>query len=290
MSLPAPPSSDHCYRHPNREAGRKCTRCGKPACGECLTQAAVGSHCPDCVKAAQPDIKTRVKYANAKQQTLVTYVLIAINVAVFLWVAAADTSTISQGIGSTQGLSKRQFDLGLSRLGLEYQHHWYQLVTSGFLHFGILHIGLNMYLLYQLGQLLERSLGRTKFALLYFASLLGGSAVIVLIPALNRGTSGGASGAVFGLIGAAAIAMHRQGINIMNTPIGRLLVLNVIITVIFHSEISVGGHLGGLVAGGICGAVMLAPRWKPTPNWAKYATPIAVGVLAIVLSVAVVGT
>ena len=289
MSLPAPPSSDHCYRHPNRETGRKCTRCGKSACSECLTQAAVGSHCPDCVKASQPDIKTRVKYANSKQQTLVTYILIAVNLAVFLWVAAADTSTISQGIGSTQGLSKRQFDLGLSRLGLQYQHHWYQLVTSGFLHFGLLHIGLNMYLLYQLGQLLERSLGRTKFALLYFASLLGGSAVIVLIPALNRGTSGGASGAVFGLIGAAAIAMHRQGINIMNTPIGRLLMLNIIITVIFHSEISVGGHLGGLVAGGICGAVMLAPRWKPTPNWAKYAAPIAVSVLAVVISVVVVG-
>ena len=81
MSLPPPPVLAHCYRHPDRETGRSCTRCGKPACGDCLVQVSVGSHCLDCIKAARPDVKTRAKFWNARQPTLVTYSLIAINVA-----------------------------------------------------------------------------------------------------------------------------------------------------------------------------------------------------------------
>jgi len=71
-----------CYRQSNREAGRSCTRCGKSACSECLVQAAVGSHCLDCAKAARPDVKTKVRFWNARQPTLVTYPLMAINVGV----------------------------------------------------------------------------------------------------------------------------------------------------------------------------------------------------------------
>ena len=92
MSLPPPPVIAHCYRHPDRETGRSCTRCGKPACGDCLVQVSVGSHCVDCIKAARPDVKTRAKFWNARQPTLVTYVLIAINVAVYLWTVDANRS------------------------------------------------------------------------------------------------------------------------------------------------------------------------------------------------------
>src|SRR4051812_7589651 len=169
MSLPQPPTITHCYRHPDRETGRRCTRCGKPACSDCLIQAAVGSHCLDCAKAAQPDLKTRVKYASAKQPTLVTFVLIAVNAAIFVWMGAKDSSTFGGGIGRNGEVSQQQYDLGLNKQLLHNTHDWYTLVTSGFIHFGVLHILLNMYLLYLLGQLLERSLGRTRFALLYFA-------------------------------------------------------------------------------------------------------------------------
>jgi len=292
MSLPEPPTLTRCYRHPDREAGRRCTRCGKSACSDCLVQAAVGSHCLDCVKKAQPDIKTRVKYANAKQATLVTNIIIGINVAVFVWVAAGDTSTLSQSIGRSDTISQRQIDLGLNKallrgdFGSSGKHEWYRLVTSGFLHFGILHIALNMWLLYLLGQLLERSLGRTKFALLYMAALLGGSLGELILS--TKGLAGGASGAVFGLMGAAALAMHRQGVNIFQTGIGRTLILNLVLTFLI-TGISVGGHIGGLVAGGICGFVMMAPKWKPVPQWATYAAPVAVSVLAVALSIAVVG-
>jgi membrane associated rhomboid family serine protease len=146
-----------------------------------------------------------------------------------------------------------------------------------------------MYLLYLLGQLLERDLGRARFALLYGASLLGGSAGVLLFT--DQGISGGASGAVFGLMGAAAISMHRQGINIFQTGIGRTLVLNLAITFLLGSSlgISIGGHIGGVVAGAVCGVVMLAPKWKPFPTWATYATPVGVALLAVVISVARVG-
>ena len=166
-------------------------------------------------------------------------------------------------------------------------HEWYRLVSSGFLHFGILHLALNMYLLYLLGQMLEPELGRTRFALLYFAALLGGSLGVVLLG--GGSISGGASGAVFGLMGAATLSMYRRGINIMQTGIGRTLAINLVLTLLLNKYISVGGHLGGVVAGGICGAVMMAPKWKPVPVWATYAAPLAVGVLSVVASIAIVG-
>src|SRR5262245_61704208 len=287
MNLPPPPSPRApsgpssgtltCYRHPDREAGRRCTRCGKPACSDCLVQATVGSHCVDCVRQAQPNVRERVKMANARQPVLVTMIIIAINVAVFAWVAVGDASTIFSGFGGGHP-SERQVQLGLSRgiMVLTPDHDWYRLITNGFLHFGVIHIAFNMYLLWLLGNLLEPALGRVKFALLYFASLLGGSAgVLILSGVFDPSISGGASGAVFGLMGAAAIAMHQRGANIFQTPIGRLLILNLVLTFLIPN-ISKGGHVGGLIAGTICGAIMLAPNWKRVSNWARYATPIIV--------------
>ena len=133
---------------------------------------------------------------------------------------------------------------------------WYRLVTSGFLHFGIIHIGLNMFFLYVLGPMLEPALGRVRFVLLYIASLLGGSLGVVLLD--KGGISAGASGAMFGLMAAAAVGQWRRGINPMTTGIGATFLLNLVITFAIPG-ISIGGHIGGAVAGAICGAVMLAP-------------------------------
>jgi membrane associated rhomboid family serine protease len=284
MSLPEPPTLTTCYRHPDREAGRRCTRCGKPACSECLVQAAVGSQCLDCVRQSRPPLAQRVRTANARQNTLVTYALIGVNVAMFLWVAAQDSSTIG-GFGDGR-VSKRQLDLGLFRWDPHYADRWGTIVTSGFLHFGVIHLALNMYLLYLLGQLLEPALGRTRFALLYFACLLGGSAGVLIYNA--QSVSGGASGAVFGLMSAAAVAMHRRGINILHTGIGRTLALNLVLTFLLYRQISVGGHLGGLVAGGLCSLAMMAPRWKPVANWITYAAPVAVAAASVAICVALV--
>ncbi len=287
MSLPPPPpvadqrTLPHCYRHPDREAGRSCTRCGRSACSDCLVQAAVGSHCLECAKAARPDVATRAKYWNARQHTLVTYVLMAVNVAVFVYVSIADSSSL----GGRGGVTKAQFDLGLNEFFLTGgRSDWYRLITSGFLHFGVIHLAFNMFMLYQLGQLLERRLGRAKFALLYFASMLGGSFGVLLVG--GTGITGGASGAVFGLMAGAAVGLQRQGINVFSTGLGTTLLLNLFLTFTI-SGISIGGHLGGAAAGAICGFVMLAPHWKPFAKELVWATPIIVAVVSVAGSVVI---
>ncbi len=109
-----------CYRHADREAGRRCTRCGKPACPSCLVQASVGSHCLDCAKAAQPDLKTRARFWSARQPLLITYILIGINVAVFIAIllVAADPAALSGAV------TDAHLDLGLSRDVLEQRIVW----------------------------------------------------------------------------------------------------------------------------------------------------------------------
>ena len=293
VTMPAP-TVQRCYRHPDREAGRFCTRCGRPACAECLVQATVGSHCLECAKAAKPDVRDRAKLWNARQPTLVTFTLMGLNLAMFAAMVLADPATIGFGGG---GVSEFQARFGLSKQILERgafyppdtffePHEWYRLVTSGFLHFGIVHIAFNMILLYQLGQILEPRLGRTRFALLYFAALLAGSFGELLIGP-GTGIAGGASGAVFGLMAAAAIGLYRQGVNIFSTGLGGLLVLNLVLTFAIPG-IAIGGHLGGAIGGALCGLVMLPPRWKPTAAWATYAAPLAVGIGCVLGSVLVV--
>ena len=278
-----PPVVSHCTRHPDRVTGRSCTRCGRPACGDCLVQASVGSQCVDCVRRARPPASTRVRHWNARQPALVSLALIVVNVGVFLWVIAGDVG--AAGFGNQ--VSEREFQLGLNKFVLQITDEWYRLVTSGFLHFGILHLGMNMWLLHQLGRMLEPPLGRVRFALLYAASLLGGSLGALVIQADRSGLHGGASGAVFGLMTAAAIGMHRRGASVFQTGIGALLVIILVLTFTIPG-ISIGGHVGGAVAGALCGAVMLAPSWKPAPTWATYLVPLAVAVGAVLASIQVV--
>ena len=294
MALPQPPmpQTATCYRHPDREAGRRCTRCGKWACTDCLVQASVGSHCLDCAKQERPTVATRARYWNARQPTLVTYGLMALNVAVFAYLVLQDTSAFASGRTATQG----QADLGLidqyrtalgPRSALADDGEWYRLVTSGFIHFGIIHLAFNMLLLFQLGQLLEPAIGRVRFGLLYFAALLGGSAGALLLQ--PDSLHGGASGAVFGLMGAAFVGMRNRGVNPFSTGLGATLMLNLVITFAIPG-ISIGGHIGGIVGGAIGGYAVLAPRHMRIPNWATYAVPVGVMVLSFVVSVVAVNS
>lgn len=227
--------------------------------------------------------------ASSRVLTPVTYTIMGLNVAIFLWMTASDSNTLAGDI------TKAHADLGLSKLILEGRagyagvripsHEWYRLVTSGFIHFGIFHLAMNMLLLYQLGQLLERALGGVRFSLLYTAGLLSGSLGVLLVD--NAGLTGGASGAVFGLMAGAAVGLHRRGVNVFSTGIGMTLVLNIVLTFSIRG-ISIGGHVGGAIGGAICGWIMLAPSWKPSPKWVTYAAPVAVMLIAIVGAVATV--
>jgi membrane associated rhomboid family serine protease len=275
-----------CFRHPGREAYRKCTRCGRPACTECLVQAQVGSHCVECARQSRPDVRTRARYWSARQPTLVTYALMALNLLVFAWVGIQDPDSLT-----SRNLTEGQVELGLIEsatfrgepIGLD-AGEWYRLVTSGFLHFGIIHIAFNMLLLFQLGQLLEPAIGRIRFALLYFSALLAGSAGALLLQ--PNELVGGASGAVFGLMGAAFVGLRHRGVNPLTTGIGTVLVLNLLITFTLPG-IAIGGHIGGLIGGGLAGWVVLAPSYKGVPRWATYAAPVAVIVISVIISVAV---
>ena len=223
-------------------------------------------------------MRTRARYWNARQPTLVTYALIAINLAVFVWIGIQDPDSLSR-----TGFSADQRDLALSEYDLAVRHEWYRLVSSGFLHFGFLHIALNMLLLFQLGQLLEPELGRVRFALLYFAALLGGSAGVMLLNQNFTELHGGASGAVFGLMGASAVVLFQRGINPLTTGLGMTLILNLLITFSIPG-ISIGGHLGGIAAGALAAWFIAPSKPRRLPEWVTYAAPVAVGVAAVVIS------
>jgi membrane associated rhomboid family serine protease len=179
---------------------------------------------------------------------LATKVLIAANVVVFVLTSAGGV----QAAGRSGDLQSQ-----LALYGPAVAHgDWYRLVSSGFVHYGLLHIGFNMLLLYQLGLLLEPALGRFRFVALYFAALLAGSfGALLFSPTVF---SAGASGAVFGLFGAAAAGLRQRGVRVMQTWIGGLLVINLIFTFAIPG-ISIGAHVGGLVGGTVTGWVMLHP-------------------------------
>ena len=268
-----PPSLEFCTRHPQQVTGRHCTRCGRPACNECLTQADVGSHCADCVRAARPPAADRIKFWNAQQSHRVTRGIIAINVLTYLWVITGNSSVSLRQLG----INSHEYDLALAKIFLQ-NGEWYRIISSGFLHYGLIHIAMNMFLLYQLGQLLEPSLDRGRFLLLYFAALIGGSAgAIALSP---NALTGGASGAVFGLMAAATVGLHQRGINPFKTGIGGTLILNLLITFTIPG-ISIGGHLGGAITGAVLGYIMLEPRWNRSLAWIGWVAPIAVSALLV---------
>jgi membrane associated rhomboid family serine protease len=272
-SLP-PPTLPRCYRHPDRETGRACTRCGRPACPDCLRTVSIGSQCLDCVKASQPDLQTRVRFWNARQPALLTLSLVVVNAIVYLWTVTAGSTLIRCG-----PYVEERAICNLSLFGpFVADGEWYRVVSSGFLHFSIFHVAMNMFLLYQLGQLLEPGVGRARFGLLYVAGLLGGAAGALLIS--PNAVTGGASGAVFGLMAAAAIGLHRRGVNVFSTGIGTTLILNLVLTFTIPG-ISIGGHVGGAIAGAVCGLVMLAPRHSPITTWQTYAAPVAVSAIAL---------
>lgn len=143
---------------------------------------------------------------------------------------------------------------------------YYRLVTSAFLHDGIFHLAFNMYALWILGQLLEAGFGRAKFLALFVVSMLGGSFGALLLSAPNSPTVG-ASGAVFGLMGAMVLVQRAIGGNMWRSPLAMLLMLNLFFTLLIP-RISIGGHFGGLIAGAIMGALMLALERRNAPAWA----------------------
>jgi membrane associated rhomboid family serine protease len=147
---------------------------------------------------------------------------------------------------------------------------YWRLVSSAFLHESILHIGLNMYLLYLLGMMLEPAIGSVRFAAIYFTALFAGSFGVVFA---TSAPSLGASGAIFGLMGAAVVELRSRGIGVMQSGIGGLIVINLIFSFLVPN-ISIGAHIGGLIGGFIAGLAIRAADERKLP---------ALGLIACVL-------
>jgi membrane associated rhomboid family serine protease len=260
-----------CYRHPGRETGVSCSSCGRPICPDCMTPTPVGMRCPECANQ-----RTKVRTLRASESgDLVTRILIAVNVLVFF----GELFTGSNGYRAGGTLYENWALYG----PLVADGEWWRLVTSGFLHSGLLHIGFNMYLLWLLGRTLEPSLGSARFAAVYFVSLLGGALGALLVTPDT--VTVGASGAVFGLMGAAAVQLYRGGYNVLQSDIGMLIIFNLVLSFVLPG-ISIGGHVGGLVAGGLCALVLDAPPLRRSLP-AAVGTLAALGVAIAVAAVAV---
>jgi membrane associated rhomboid family serine protease len=236
-----------CYRHPNRETGVSCSSCGRPICPECMTPTPVGMRCPECAK-QRTRVTRGVGQASLFATAPATFVFIALNVAAYL----AEVGSGSGGLSSSGG--SLIFDFALFGPSVA-EGEWYRIVTSAFLHSGLVHIGFNMFALYFLGRLLEPGIGTPRFVAVYLVSLLGGAfGALLLSP---DSLTVGASGAVFGIFGATFVIARGRGVDAIASTVGVILLLNLAIS-FSVPRISLGGHLGGLAAGGLCALLILA--------------------------------
>lgn len=260
-----------CYRHPNRETGVACSNCGRPICPECMTSTSVGMRCPECSRQ-----KTKVRAgAGAFSSTRIpyaTYALIGINVVVLLAEMASGATT-----------SKELFDFGGLFGPAVADGDWWRIVTGGFLHAGPIHLLFNMYVLYIAGTLLEPGIGTPRFLAIYVISLLSGSFGALLLD--PNTVTVGASGAIFGLMAAVLVVARGRGMEQIASQFGLFIVLNLVLTFSI-SNISVGGHLGGL-AGGALAALLLVGTERRAPG--SYAIAFEVGGLVLLGVGAVVG-
>jgi membrane associated rhomboid family serine protease len=276
-----------CYRHPERETGIGCTRCGRPICPECMVSASVGFHCPDCVRGGAAETRparTRFGGLPSADGALVTKVLIAVNLAVFLL-----TEYLSPVWGVRLALLSGTHLGGVPvRYGLAVgPDEWYRVLTAMFVHSGPFHILMNMVSLWVLGPQLERVLGRMRYLALYLVSGVVGNAFAYVV---GGGTvfSVGASGAIFGLLGATAVLFRAT-----RTPLGPVIALLVFNLVISFSVAGIDwrAHIGGLVAGGLTAyGLMYAPRERRgLVQGLTVGGVFALGVLMVVVETARLG-
>lgn len=268
-----------CYRHPSRETGVSCSSCGRPICPECMTPTPVGMRCPECARE-----RTKVKKIRARPTApVVTQVLLAINVIVFV----AETATGSPLGGVSPGSLGTLYQKGaLAGPLVSILHQYYRLLTAGFLHDGILHIAFNMWFLFVLGPMLETAVGRLNYVVVYLVSLLAGSFGALLFQPLAPTV--GASGALFGVLGALMVVAHYRGISIWQSGLALTLIINIVFSLTV-ANISIGGHLGGFVGGAICGWLIVTLGERRSMPAVAIAGCVVVAAISVAAAIAVAG-
>ncbi|WEO77497.1 rhomboid family intramembrane serine protease [Cryobacterium sp. SO2] len=253
-SLPGT-AANFCYRHPGRQSFILCQRCGRTICPECQTQAAVGVICPECMREQRQSaprtksaVRTRLGRMTAPGQPTVTYAIIALTILVFLL-------QLIPGLGVTD----RLLYAGLYSYPGSFEP--WRMLTSVFVHSTgfIFHVLLNMYTLWIFGQILERMLGRGRFLALYLLSGLAGSlGVLFLASPLTPVV--GASGAIFGLMGAFLVIQRKLGGNATQLLI--LVGINLVIGFLPGLNVAWQAHVGGLIGGAIIGLIFVQTRGR----------------------------
>ena len=272
-----------CYRHNDRVTGLSCSECGRPICGECSHEAAVGQRCPEC---AGPKNRTRVYTGrdlrrSSFRSSPVTFTLIGISA--LLFVVGFGSQTVDSSLVENLALGNfvRRGDFVL--VGPLVDVEPWRVLTSAFLHANLMHILFNMYALYLFGPRLEREAGSVPFAVLYAAAAAAGGAVFLVLRDGEVAFAVGASGAVFGLFGVWLAATYRQ----RHTPAGRamfnqlalLLAINAALPFIV-SNIAWEAHAGGLVAGAAVGWL-----WGRFAAGQPNAVQIRTGIAAVLFAV-----
>ena len=267
-----------CYRHPDRETGVSCSECGRGICPDCMVFAPVGIRCPEHAGQAQGAARVvqNVRRRSARYPGFVTMTLIGINVGIYLLQLAGGAS-----INANSGWI---FEHGALYGPLVAQGEWERLITAAFLHYGPIHLGMNMLALWWIGRPLEDWLGPVRYSLLYLVAGLAGSAgALIANPAA---VTVGASGAIFGILGA-AIVLERQQTYVLGGSAITLLVVNLAFTFAVPG-ISIGGHLGGL-AGGALAILALSQLGKRSAVYSRidlvsFASIVAIGVLSVAVA------
>jgi membrane associated rhomboid family serine protease len=242
-----------CYRHPKRETGVACSSCGRPICPDCMTPTPVGMRCPECARdrtkvRTAAAVRNRAARGSGLSRYSITEIIIAINVLAFL--AEVATGLPVLGVNGNQAGHVFRDGMLVGPYIHGYKDQPYRLLTSAFLHDGLIHIAFNMWFLYVVGVALERGIGRRPYAAIYAASIFAGSfGALVFQPDV---ASVGASGALFGLFGALIVVANRRGISIWQSGLGATLILNIVISLSIPN-ISIGAHAGGLAGGLILG-------------------------------------
>jgi membrane associated rhomboid family serine protease len=244
-----------------------------------MTPTSVGMRCPECSRDTTK-VRTAVHINNASTTMPVTITLIVLNVIAYL----AEGKAALSFSGSSQVTGYVQQHGVLAAVPIAINHEYWRLLTSGFLHESLIHIGFNMYLLYALGRMIEHAVGSVRFATIYFVSLLAGSLGALIasphVPTL------GASGAIFGLMAAAFIELRRRGIDPFQAGIGPLILINLVLSFALPG-VSYGGHIGGLIGGALVGLLFVEVDRRQIPTAVAYAGCLVIAALVVGASIAV---
>jgi len=291
-----------CYRHPDRVTRIYCRRCGQPICGECMVPAAVGFQCPDCVRRDNRASRQRRSIFGGQTPTnprVTTIVLIVINAVV--WGVLQLAGTWQARLINILGLMPAGYCEATDSPGMYFPNAtklacqtmanghwvpgaadgaWWQVVTSMFTHVSIIHVGVNCLTLFFLGPPLESLLGRARFLATYFIAGLAGSLTVMWFTPVKT-VSYGASGALFGLMGALLVLFWRRRLDVRQLLMW--LGLNIVITFV-APNISWQAHLGGLLGGALVAAILaFVPPKQRGAQWALMAVLAALIVAGMVL-------